>query len=117
MALARYCDRLLVESGADREFETEVHVAETPVSIDLDEVLGQVLLIVQDYFHIQRASVMLVDPRSGDLYCRVQLVHGKQTKAEEKILKDLGEHLGFSSAEARPIIEHAKERADKAAGV
>jgi len=41
---------------------------------------------------------------------------GKQTKAEEKLLKDLSEHLGFSAAEARPIIEHAKERADKAAG-
>ena len=42
---------------------------------------------------------------------------GKQTKAEEKILKDLAEHLGFSAAESRPIIEHAKERADKASGV
>ncbi|HEY5372141.1 MAG TPA: TerB family tellurite resistance protein [Polyangiaceae bacterium] len=41
---------------------------------------------------------------------------GKQTKAEEKILKDLAEHLGFSAAESRPIIEHAKERADKTAG-
>jgi uncharacterized tellurite resistance protein B-like protein len=41
---------------------------------------------------------------------------GKQTKAEEKILKDLSEHLGFTSAQARPIIEHAKERAEKAAG-
>jgi uncharacterized tellurite resistance protein B-like protein len=41
---------------------------------------------------------------------------GKQTKAEEKLLKDLSEHLGFSSAQARPIIEHAKERAEKAAG-
>jgi tellurite resistance protein len=41
---------------------------------------------------------------------------GKQTKAEEKILKDLAEHLGFSAAESRPIIEHAKERAEKAAG-
>lgn len=40
---------------------------------------------------------------------------GKQTKAEEKILKDLAEHLGFSPAESRPIIEHAKERADKSA--
>jgi len=40
---------------------------------------------------------------------------GKQTKAEEKILKDLAEHLGFSSAESRPIIEHARERAEKAA--
>jgi tellurite resistance protein len=41
---------------------------------------------------------------------------GKQTKAEEKVLKDLGEHLGFSAAQARPIIEHAKERAERAAG-
>jgi tellurite resistance protein len=41
---------------------------------------------------------------------------GKQTKAEEKVLKDLAEHLGFSAAESRPIIEHAKERAGKAAG-
>jgi len=41
---------------------------------------------------------------------------GKQTKAEEKILKDLAEHLGFSAATSRPIIEHAKERANKAAG-
>ena len=39
---------------------------------------------------------------------------GKQTKAEEKLLKDLAEHLGFSTADARPIIEHAKERAGKA---
>ena len=41
---------------------------------------------------------------------------GKQTKAEEKLLKDLAEHLGFSAAESRPIIEHARERANKAAG-
>jgi len=40
---------------------------------------------------------------------------GKQTKAEEKVLKDLSEHLGFSSADARPIILHAKERAAKSA--
>lgn len=40
---------------------------------------------------------------------------GKQTKAEEKVLKDLAEHLGFSAAQSRPIIEHAKERADKGA--
>lgn len=40
---------------------------------------------------------------------------GKQTKAEEKILRDLSEHLGFSNADARPIIEHAKERAQRSA--
>jgi uncharacterized tellurite resistance protein B-like protein len=41
---------------------------------------------------------------------------GKQTKAEEKILRDISEHLEFAPAAARTIIEHAKERADKAAG-
>ncbi|HEY4158442.1 MAG TPA: TerB family tellurite resistance protein, partial [Polyangiaceae bacterium] len=41
---------------------------------------------------------------------------GKQTKAEEKLLKDLSEHLGFSNADARPIIEQARERAEKLAG-
>ncbi|HEY2407200.1 MAG TPA: TerB family tellurite resistance protein [Polyangiaceae bacterium] len=41
---------------------------------------------------------------------------GKQTKAEEKLLKDLSEHLGFSTADARPIIEQARERAEKLAG-
>jgi uncharacterized tellurite resistance protein B-like protein len=40
---------------------------------------------------------------------------GKQTKAEEKLLKDLAEHLGFSSAQLKPIVEHARERAEKLA--
>src|SRR5271154_3458345 len=40
-------------------------------TFDLDEVLGQILLIVQDYFHIQRAVIMLVEPKTGDLYCRI----------------------------------------------
>src|ERR687884_226053 len=35
LALARYCDRLKVESGADREFETQADVAETPGSLDV----------------------------------------------------------------------------------
>jgi uncharacterized tellurite resistance protein B-like protein len=40
---------------------------------------------------------------------------GKQTKAEEKLLKDLAEHLDISSAAMRSIIEHARERAEKLA--
>lgn len=39
LALARYCDRLIVESGADRSFEKELEL-ETPTTIDLGEVLG-----------------------------------------------------------------------------
>lgn len=40
---------------------------------------------------------------------------GKQTKAEEKLLKDLADHLGFSGAQLKPIVEHARERAEKLA--
>jgi uncharacterized membrane protein YebE (DUF533 family) len=40
---------------------------------------------------------------------------GKQTKSEEKLLKDLAEHLGITASELRPIVEHARERAAKLA--
>ena len=40
---------------------------------------------------------------------------GKQTKAEEKLLKDLADHLGISGAQLKPIVEHARERAEKLA--
>lgn len=40
---------------------------------------------------------------------------GKQTKAEEKLLKDLADHLGISGAQLKPIVEHARERAQKLA--
>jgi hypothetical protein len=39
LALARYCDKLKVESGADRVFETRVEV-ETPVTFDVPSFLG-----------------------------------------------------------------------------
>ncbi|HVJ15453.1 MAG TPA: TerB family tellurite resistance protein [Polyangiaceae bacterium] len=40
---------------------------------------------------------------------------GKQTKAEEKLLKDLADHLGITGAALKPIVEHARERAEKLA--
>ncbi len=40
---------------------------------------------------------------------------GKQTKSEEKLLKDLADHLGVSGAALKPIVEHARERAEKLA--
>src|SRR5215212_461918 len=40
LALARYCDRLKVESGADRPFETQTIINETPRSIELSSLLG-----------------------------------------------------------------------------
>jgi hypothetical protein len=40
LALARYCDRLKVESGADRAFESEVELPETPATFDVLPFLG-----------------------------------------------------------------------------
>jgi uncharacterized membrane protein YebE (DUF533 family) len=40
---------------------------------------------------------------------------GKQTKAEEKLLKDLADHLEITGPALRSIVEHARERAEKLA--
>jgi hypothetical protein len=40
LALARYCDRLKVESGADRTFEAQVEIPETPAIFDVMPFLG-----------------------------------------------------------------------------
>jgi Histidine kinase-, DNA gyrase B-, and HSP90-like ATPase len=40
LALARYCDRLKVESGADRAFESQIEIPETPASFDVLPFLG-----------------------------------------------------------------------------
>ena len=40
---------------------------------------------------------------------------GKQTKAEEKLLKDLADHLGIGGADLKRIADDARNRADKLA--
>jgi uncharacterized tellurite resistance protein B-like protein len=40
---------------------------------------------------------------------------GKQTKAEEKLLKDLADHLGISGPDAKRIAEEARSRAERLA--
>src|SRR6266851_5680119 len=40
LALARYCNRLNVESGADRRFETQFDLPETPARFDVLPFLG-----------------------------------------------------------------------------
>jgi uncharacterized tellurite resistance protein B-like protein len=40
---------------------------------------------------------------------------GKQTKAEEKLLKDLADHLGISGADSKRIATEARSRAEKLA--
>src|SRR5947209_2580378 len=40
LALARYCNRLKVESGGDRPFECQAELRETPGSLDILHLLG-----------------------------------------------------------------------------
>jgi hypothetical protein len=40
LALARYCERLRVESGRDRLFSTTVSLPSTPATVDVSDVLG-----------------------------------------------------------------------------
>lgn len=40
---------------------------------------------------------------------------GKQTKAEEKLLKDLAEHLGIGASDRERIASEARSRAEKLA--
>src|SRR5436189_2221134 len=40
LALARYCDQLVVESGADRQLECQVELAETPTNFDVISFIG-----------------------------------------------------------------------------
>src|SRR5580658_502606 len=40
LAMARYCDRLIVESGANRAFQTQATLPQTPGTFDLQPFLG-----------------------------------------------------------------------------
>src|SRR5438128_4209477 len=60
LALARYCSCLKVESSADRMFESQVKLSETPGSCDLPSLLGipipQDLLQARLSCEVRRAS-------------------------------------------------------------
>ncbi|HEX6276644.1 MAG TPA: TerB family tellurite resistance protein [Polyangiaceae bacterium] len=60
-----------------------------------------------------------LDPESRELLLShaALLTHadGKQTPAEAKLLKSLAEHLEFSEADTKRIVDHARERAAKLA--
>src|SRR6266404_4400846 len=68
LALARYCDRLIVESGADRALECEAQLPETPASFDLLAHLG-----VPVPFHLLR----------GRLVCELRRTSGRSGKLRE----------------------------------
>lgn len=49
-------------------------------SADVDTVLHQMLLIVRNYFGISRGAIYLLDPATGDLYCRAQVGHDRDAR-------------------------------------
>src|SRR5438132_1188251 len=60
LALARYCDRLKVESSADRIFETEIELSQSSPTLDLSSFLAvpiaQGLLQKRLYYEVRRAG-------------------------------------------------------------
>ncbi len=47
-------------------------------TVDLDEVLNQILTIIRDYFQLQSGYVLLLDAPKQELYVRAHLGHGKE---------------------------------------
>src|SRR5438445_1438001 len=68
LALARYCDRLKVESGSDRVFENQAELPETPATFDMPPFLG--VPIPQELLH-------------GRLSCEVRRAGKRGGKLEE----------------------------------
>src|SRR5262249_32389279 len=65
-------------------------------SVDLDEVLSQILTIIRDYFEIQNGTVWVLDPPRQELYVRAHLGDGRlQTGCR------LGLDQGLTGAAAR----------------
>ena len=42
-------------------------------TVDLDEVLRQILMIARDYFHLQNVAILLLDKEASELYPRSQI--------------------------------------------
>src|SRR5215471_17593411 len=42
-------------------------------TLDLDEVLKQILMIARDYFHLQNVAILLLDKETDELYPRSQI--------------------------------------------
>src|SRR5215472_9815247 len=70
-------------------------------TVDLDEVLNQILTIVRDYFQLQNGSVLLVDAAKQELFVRAHLGHGK-TELGYRVRLDQG-LTGAAARLKRPI--------------
>src|SRR5579884_1026295 len=72
LALARYCDRLNIESGADRPFERQLELPGTPTTVDVPQLLGvpfpQELLQKRLSCELQRAGKKATKLEEGHDY-------------------------------------------------
>src|SRR4029079_19510910 len=95
-------DSLLWAFGASDEDEADIkEFAKTKRTIKADVPLGDLAAADRELLCAHAALLTHAD--------------GKQTKAEEKLLKDLAEHLGIGGADMQHIAAEARNRAEKLA--
>src|SRR5262245_17423650 len=69
-------------------------------TIDLDEVLEKILAIVRDYFHLQNAAILLLDPETKELTVRSHI--GWESPANVRLPLGVG-ISGTAAQQRRPI--------------
>src|SRR5690349_416124 len=68
-------------------------------TFDLDEVLTSILNILRDYFQLQNAAVLMIEPKSGDLHVRSEF---GRIRATNIVPKGMG-ITGTSVRMKRPV--------------
>jgi diguanylate cyclase (GGDEF)-like protein len=70
-------------------------------TVDLDEVLQQILIIARDYFHLHNVAILLLDKENNELYVRSQSGWDKNL---QNLRLPLGKGLiGTAAKDKRPI--------------
>ena len=88
LALARYCDRIIVESAANRNAEVEVRVAQTPATVNLFELFG-VPIVASMWSDRLKCDVQASQPRNRKLREGKDFVL-KRSRKVLSITKDCG---------------------------
>jgi len=70
-------------------------------TFNLDEVLSRILGIVRDVFHLDKAAIMLLDPRTQELYVKTQF--GWELGGET-IRVPVGQGLSGTAAQSRKLV-------------
>lgn len=70
-------------------------------TFDLDEVLRQILNIARDYFHLQKASILLLDKEKNELYPHSQI--GWEGQTWDTRIKMGSGIIGAAAQQKRPV--------------